>query len=388
MTNELYFLSSLIASILNGEPSPQVPHELDWQKVFNMVVMNGFSVLVYERMKDIQGIPAQLLSSIDIKYKAGIRRSVLQEHYTNRILEQFEREGIRCLPLKGIILRKLYPKSFMRSMSDLDILVDADKLRETRRIMGELGFEVYRYDTHHDIYYTKSGVNVELHKMLIVGEMENYFQIGFERAYLKEDCKYTYEMSKEDFYIHMLGHMAYHFAYGGVGIRAVLDIQVYRKHYKNVLDHDYLKKELDKLGLFVFATHMEKLAAIWFTNEESNEFYDELGDYIVKSGYLGSQKHREVLEVVRQSSTNVNKWIRIKAIITAIFLPYKSLAFSYPILNKYPALLPVMWVARWIKILRERKENVSRLRRLYWVEDVEIRRLGELYDKLGMRHLI
>ena len=44
----------------------------------------------------------------------------------------------------------------------------------------------------------------------------------------------------------VLGHMAYHFAHGGVGIRLVLDIRVYLDKYGDVMDREYIKQELEK----------------------------------------------------------------------------------------------------------------------------------------------
>lgn len=382
------FLTDLISTILYNKPTPTIPQGIDWEEFSRLVFSNGFVPLIYERLKKTEGVPENVLKRFSLMYEKEIRKSLLQDIYGEKILERFEKEGINCMPLKGMILKHLYPEFHMRSMSDMDILIDVSKLKETRKIMPDLGFEVYRYDEHHDIYRFSNCVNVELHKLLIVGEMENYFQIGFERAHLKEGYKHIYELSLEDFYIHALGHMAYHFAHGGVGIRLVLDIRVYLDKYGDQMDREYIKQELEKAGLYAFACHAEKLADIWFGDAESNEFYDELGMYIVKSGYLGSQKHKEILEVVKQEgekSGNKSKW---KAVFVALFLPYRQMAFLYPILKKIPILLPFAWVYRWIEVLITRKENVLRVKRLLKTEDTEVEKLSKLYDKLDMKHLL
>lgn len=383
---ELKFLTELISTILYDKPTPQMPRKFDWNSFFSLVTRNAFVPLIYERIKEMPEVPKHLQDKFDELNSKELRKSLLQDIYEEQILERFEKEGISCLPLKGIRLKRLYPEFHMRSMSDLDILIDVNKLKETRQIMPELGFEVYRYDEHHDIYRFSNCVNVELHKLLIVGEMEDYFQIGFERAFLKEGYSHIYELSKEDFYIHILGHMAYHFAHGGVGIRLVLDLRVYLDQYGEQMNRDYIKSELEKVGLYTFACHAEKLADIWFCGVESNDFYDEFGMYIVNSGYLGSEKHRDVLEVVKQQKNG--KTSRVKAIIHAIFLPYSQMSFSYPVLKKIPILLPAMWVYRWAQVLIERRQNISRVHRLLKTQDTEVEKLSKLYDKLDMKHLL
>ena len=388
MMIERQFLTELISTILYSKPSPDITKGINWNGFLNLVLQNGFETLVYDRVKELPNIPERILTILYKRNRDTFQRAVLQDVYEEKIIERFEQEGIDCMPLKGILLKHLYPQFFMRTMSDLDILIDVGKLEETRRIMPQLGFEAWRYDEHHDIYTFLGICNVELHKLLIVGEMEDYFQIGFERARLKEGHSYTYELSLEDFYIHVLGHMAYHFAHGGVGIRLVLDIRVYLDKYGDIMEREYIKQELEKAGLYSFACHMEKLAEIWFLGAESSEFYEELGAYIVQSGYLGKQEHKEILEVVKQSRESVNEGARWRAIIIAIFPPYKTMTFLYPLLKTVPVLLPFAWVMRWGNVLIKRRKNVSRIKRLLHTQDDEVRRLSKLYDELDMKHLL
>lgn len=385
---EIKFLTELISTILYNKPTPQIPTEFNWDTFASLAVRNGFVPLIYEYIKEIPRAPKGVLDRFTELNSKELRKSLLQDIYGEKILERFEQEGINCMPLKGMILKHLYPEFHMRSMSDMDILIDVGKLKETRQIMPDLGFEAWRYDEHHDIYRFSNCVNVELHKLLIVGEMEDYFQIGFERAHLKEGYSHIYELSIEDFYIHVLGHMAYHFAHGGVGIRLVLDIRVYLDKYGDQMDREYIKQELEKAGLYTFACHAEKLASIWFGGEESNEFYDELGMYIINSGYLGSQEHRDILEVVKQQGEKAGNKSKWKAVMFALFLPYRQMAFSYPILKKLPFLLPFAWVYRWIHVMVTRRENVSRMQRLLKTQDTDVEKLSKLYDKLDMKHLL
>ena len=192
---EVKFLTELISTILYDKPSPDIPKGFNWNGFLNLVLQNGFATLVYDRVKDLSNVPERILTILQKRNREAFQRAVLQDVYEEKILECFEQEGIDCMPLKGILLKHLYPQFFMRVMSDLDILIDVEKLEKTRQIMPQMGFEAWRYDEHHDIYRFLGICNVELHKLLIVGEMENYFQVGFERAHLKEGYSHVYELS-------------------------------------------------------------------------------------------------------------------------------------------------------------------------------------------------
>lgn len=388
MTRELQFLTELISTTLYNETLPEVPKGFSWDLFANLVLQNGFITLVHEHLNNIPKVPSKILSVLNEQYKEEFQRALLQDVYGEKILERFEQEGIKCMPLKGIILKHLYPQFYMRRMSDLDILIDIRNLKETRQIMTDLGFEAWRFDEHHDVYTYFSYVNVELHKLLLVGKLEEYFKIGFERAKLKRGSSYIYEMSIEDFYIHMIGHMASHFVHSGMGIRVVLDVRVYLDRYETVMNQVYLEKELKEAGLYTFTKHIEKLSAILFKDEPSNGFYDDLTEYIMKSGYLGNDKHRDILEVVKKNDSEKRWGARKRAIIDAIFLPYKSMCFTYPILKKVPALLPCAWVVRWITVLTKRRNNIGRLQKISQASSVEVEKLSELYEKMGMKHLL
>ena len=94
------------------------------------------------------------------------------------------------------------------------------------------------------------------------------------------------------------------------------------------------------------------------------------------------------MEVVKQSDENVSEKARWKAIAVAIFPPYRTMTFLYPILKKVPILFPFTWVARWIKVFMKRRKNISRLQRLLNTQDEEVKRLSKLYDELDMKHLL
>ena len=388
MANELQFLTKLISSILYKKPLPKIPEGFEWKQFLGLVNKNSFTSFIYDEIQKVEGFPTQLFQPMKEQRQTEVWLCMMQKHYAEQLLNRFEAEGIRALPLKGLILRELFPHPHMRVMSDMDILIGIEKLQQSRQIMKELGFAVYRYDEHHDIYNRDQLISVELHKLLIVGEMEDYFQIGFERAKIKEGTNYIYELSKEDFYIHMIGHMAYHFANGGIGIRLVLDVRVYMDHYKESLDWDYIETELQTAGLHTFAKQVEKLADVWFLGETSNELIDELGEYIANSGYLGVEEHRDILEVVKQTGDGSGKKAKRRAVVEAIFPDYKTMTFLYPILKKVPILLPVMWLVRMVKVLCKRRKNVERIGRLMHTDDADIKRLDALYNKLDVKHLL
>ena len=52
----------------------------------------------------------------------------------------FEKNGIAHMPLKGILMKQLYPRPDMRIMGDADILIRVEQYEKIKPLLEELGF--------------------------------------------------------------------------------------------------------------------------------------------------------------------------------------------------------------------------------------------------------
>ena len=73
------------------------------------------------------------------------------------LFNRLEQEGIWYMPIKGAVLKDYYPEFGMREMSDYDILYDASRSDDLKRVMEGLGFSTERFDTtsNHDVFFKK-----------------------------------------------------------------------------------------------------------------------------------------------------------------------------------------------------------------------------------------
>ena len=71
------------------------------------------------------------------------------------------------MPLKGAVLKDLYPKHDMRQMADNDILFDVTCQKEIRDYFVSHGYEVISYAKgNHDVYEKPPVYNFEMHTAL------------------------------------------------------------------------------------------------------------------------------------------------------------------------------------------------------------------------------
>lgn len=277
-----------------------------------------------------------------------VAKSTQQLYELDRVFEVFEENGIDYMPLKGAILKKMYPKSDMRPMGDADILIKVEQYNKAMPLMMNLGFE-QGTESDHELIWKKKSLFLELHKHLIPSYFKDYYAYfgnGWGRAHLCENSKCRYEMTAEDQFIYLFSHFAKHYRDGGIGIKHLTDLYVYKKAYPN-MDEDYITSELKKLVLDEFYLNILTLLDCWFGEKEFDEKSVFILNVILKSGAYGTAEAHSVSKAVKASKTAGSaKKARSKRIINTLFPSLSNMKKKYPVLEKAPMLLPFMWVAR------------------------------------------
>ena len=163
------------------------------------------------------------------------------------ISEELEKNGIWYLPLKGSILKDLYPENGMREMADNDVLYDSTKQQKVKELMLSMGYAAESVGKHHHDTYMKPPVlNFELHTVLFganSGSLYAYYREPQRLMIQDEGKKFGYHMSDEDFYVYVTAHEYKHFSSGGTGIRNLLDCYVFVKTKGDSLDWDHITEQ-------------------------------------------------------------------------------------------------------------------------------------------------
>ncbi|MBR6618834.1 MAG: nucleotidyltransferase family protein [Clostridia bacterium] len=255
-----------------------------------------------------------------------------------------EREKIPYIPLKGAVVRGLYPEPWMRVSGDIDILVkEKDKQAATNAILESGGYELKKESAYDVAFVSPNGTLLELHYRLFSDKKSVK---GIPDVWASAECdgdsEYRYKLSDGFFcYYHIL-HMAKHLKNGGCGIRSFIDLRLIEQTYS--LDSDEVEKLLKKSGLSVFAYYARRLCAVWFDGQKHDEQTLQLEKYILDGGVFGTEKTKIISQQQRTGGKR-------QYYLSKIFVPYRSLKYLYPALEKYPFLFPFYEVHRWFSFL-------------------------------------
>ena len=383
------YLIKLLASVLHGENPTAAPVGLEWQPLYQLAAYHSVANTVYYPLEQLKQKPPETVRSafLEARNKAVVKEAK-QELEVARILAVFEQNQIKCMPLKGYLIKHLYPKPDMRLMADVDILLQEGDLEKAKPLMLSLGYDVEHLGGNHDVYYKRPVMNIELHRALISAQYEklyDYYGDGWQFARLKDSCKYIHEMSKEDFYIFLMVHLAKHCQCGGTGIRSIMDVWVYMNRYRTELDWNYIDGELNKMDLLAFTKNIEKLSACWFDGLESCELFDKMTAFIVSNGTYGLNKNSTMVDMMKNNANKSFKIAKVLYTLRLFFPARKTMVILFPVLNKLPFLLPLTWVLRGLICVIFRPQNiVKNLSCVASVNKQDAQNLQQLHQKAGL----
>lgn len=261
-----------------------------------------------------------------------------------------DREGINYVPLKGAFLRQLYPEPWMRTSCDIDVLVkESDLERATKALVKNCAYTTDYKKTYHDIsLFSPFGMHLELHHN-IKEDTEKYDKMltrVWEFSQKEGENTSKYLLTPEYLMLHLICHMAYHFAGGGCGVRSVLDVWLLNK---SGVDEGLLLPLLNEAGLLRFYRSVLQLGEYWFgAQTEADTVLLEMEKFILLGGVYGTRKQGAAVKQVAKGG-------KVKYFWSRVFMPYKYLVILYPVLQKHKILTPFCQIRRWFGAIFKRK---------------------------------
>ena len=299
----------------------------------------------------------------------AIRKIVLMDAEKKAVLSRLEDAGIWYLPLKGAVLKDLYPAIGMRQMSDFDILIDSSRRSEINQIMIASGFRKAHSSFVDDAYYKEPVSNFELHSHLFSKTHKNlfsYFENINKKMLPDRDNCYGRHLGYEDFYIYMIAHEYKHYAGGGTGIRSLLDQYVILKKTGDQIDWKYISAELEKIGLASFERKNRSLSEHLFSGKPLTGEEQEMLEYIAGSGTYGNIKN-SVENGVRDRGDGTAGSVRY--FLSRAFLTMDQVQDSFPFFYRWKILLPLLPFFRLVRgITFRRKKMRGELKALWQIK--------------------
>lgn len=292
----------------------------------------------------------------------AIFRETRLSHDLAEICNALETAHIPFLPLKGSVIRDYYPERWMRTSSDIDILVKPQDLKKTiSYLIDERGYTYTSNHVHHVSLVSKNHTHIEIHHVLLEENTGNDANIVlgniWDLAETKEGYSYWHEMKDEHFYLYHIAHAGKHVVNGGCGIKPILDLWI----LQNKVSYDSkARAELIKIAnLAAFESICQELCEAWFNKGEIKRKETViLENYIISGGVHGTPlNHLSVQQQKRGGKFGYAKMV--------LFPPYEVMSKLFPILQKHKWLTFFFYFVRFfLSIFKGTAPKIIRILRV------------------------
>ena len=126
----------------------EIPKDIDYKQLYNLCIEHSTSVIVFKALESLhKALPQNFYLALQTTAYRHVVQDVQGEHDKNEFLLKMEECNLKHMPLKGYILKKLYPVSEMRYTSDCDVLIDLAQIKQVRALVKSLGWKIPHEDT-------------------------------------------------------------------------------------------------------------------------------------------------------------------------------------------------------------------------------------------------
>ena len=341
----------------------------DCKELIQIGMQQSILPIIYRGMKK-SNAPEDLVKECDRGRLQNIKQYMIQNDALRKICAALDEEQIPYIPLKGAVLRQLYPAPELRTSCDIDVLVKEEELdKAVIAIENATDFKSQKRN-YHDISMLNSKVHLELH-FSILENMESIDRLlSHVWEYADQDCGFRYKLTPEFQIFHIIAHMSYHMVHGGLGIRPFLDLWLLRT--KTDYNEETVHQMCSYCGILTFYEKCCNLVDAWMAGASVPEELTMLEEYTLNGGVFGNKEN--ALASKQREHRGFNYYVH------RTFMSRELMATEYPELKEKPYMLPFCQIKRWLRLLNPQKRKQVKQ------EIVSVREMQpetiDLFDKL------
>lgn len=391
-----YFLY-ILKCFYRGAECEAPGSEIDYSYLYNLAKIHDVQGIVFTKLKDMDSFKnSEYYDKLQGEFFAFLRHSIYTETNLKTLTDILNENNIPHILFKGAVIKNCYPSKELRTMSDIDILVDSKYTDKANGLLLDSGFVPNGDHTHSNVKgYLYNNTAFEMHQCIASrncyihsAPFVDFFSDARDHRVLIDNNTYTLEPTYH--LVFLLYHILKHFERGGCGIRMFLDFPFFVDYYRESLDYQLLGVYLNKLKLTDFASSVFQLCnRIFdypmpeiFNKTLDDETMDKFVHRILCAGTFGAQETQEHKVFIKQLRMNQGMG-RISSVFRLIF-PTREEMHYYNIwdINKPLITLPVGYIKRFYRHIFKSK-SYGKVAKVVFKKDVDKDEV-EFINKLGI----
>ena len=363
MTKEQSFFLSTIKEYICGLET--AAEDVDWWTIYKYSQSHQLTAIIYHQCKEF--LPSDVSEAFKSASLSIIYSNINRRKITEALLLTLKKNSIDSFLVKGLNVAEYYPNWQYRTMGDSDIVVD--DLQKTHLLLIERGFDCISQTKDREQHYSYMGMDFEIHDRLVYDQVTNLDSVT---EFLSKYKAYLVNNKIDDsvHFIFVLNHLRKHFMNRGVGFRQFVDIAVLVKYNKRI-DWNWTEKKLAEIELLSFARVVFYYVEAWFgipapfaSQNIQEEIFEDSTNSIFKNGVFGfdNQDHDDFIISNYVRKSRFSAILMMKYALGVVFPSYQDLirAEQYSFLRAKPILLPVAWVYRFGRAIKNKRFSEGR----------------------------
>ncbi len=361
MTKEQEYMLLCLGAYFENK-KPNIQFNTDWELFYKLCNAHNLAPIVFSVIKDNESLQnnKNAFELFKNAFYDAIVNYDMQKDVICEINELLTANKIDHIFFKGAQLKEYFPVPELRLMSDIDVLINLSDREKVKKLFISNGFELT--EDNGPVYnYHKGDVLLECHTKIISGKVGNadaeaYFKDAVNHAEYVDFCG---ELETEYNLLYLLTHIAHHFWFYGAGVKMILDLAVFIKHFSP--DIDSVVNKANELNLKQFSQIIFSICCDWFgVGKKYDVETEKTKEFLMNFGAFGNI-NRNKAAVVRRKTLEDGHTGGFAAKFTLIFPSYKKMK-NIPyvkFIDGRPYLLPFCWIYRIIYNFKNKKDFVK-----------------------------
>ncbi len=273
MTAQHNMLLAIIGGALTGKMPEIAGEDCDWQQVVEEAQLQTVSLILLDALAPYEAVLPKQAYETATTYGMNALSANMKVGYSQKeLVGILDGDGWDYVILKGESAAAYYPKPELRTLGDVDFLIDPRQKAQIGSLLESKGYKRY-LETHacHEVY-RKPGAHLEMH-FRVVGlpggkrgeEAEGYLAEALKEREEKDVGSGKFRAPADHHHgLVLLLHMQYHMLSEGLGLRHLCDWASFvHSTWQKPFWQKSLLPLLRRIGLMTYAAVMTRTAALY-----------------------------------------------------------------------------------------------------------------------------
>lgn len=317
--------------------------------------------LVYSVLKK-QGINPPNFEKMFLQTMAN---NIRVGHDHSELHEMLSSNDIPYVAMKGSASAMYYPEPFLRTMGDVDFLVNKSDLERAGVLLERAGFvpvEKNDHECHIAYHRRRSGIRSiwEMHWSPSgipkgeVGELTREYLADIIETAVPCTTQGSECLIPTSFHhgLIMLLHTAIHLINTGIGLRHLCDWAVFANEFSDEEFKEIFEEKLKAIGMWRFAQILTRLSITYLGMPEKHwcdvkmepEYLETLMSDIFKGGNFGVKDSNRINQAKLITSSHKASVDETSLLVQLVRTMNEKAKIALPITKSVPVLLPVGWI--------------------------------------------